>query len=171
MGYGSRAVDLLIAYFAGEVTARTLDPTSGVFGGEGADEIGRSRPIDEGAAGSGEGGLQSEKLSARAKLPPLLTPLRERSAERLHWLGVSFGLTAQLLHFWERKGFRICYLRQTPNELTGEYSAVVLRDQMPEIGEAGTGGWLKAFVSDYRRRLISLMRLPVSVRLECLTRQ
>ena len=68
---------------------------------------------------------------------------------------MSFGLTAQLLHFWSRKGFRICYLRQTASELTGEHSAVLLRDQMSAGlgGGGGVGGnWLKAFVSDYRRR-------------------
>lgn len=176
MGYGSRAVDLLISYFAGELTVRTLEPNSGVFGGEGADLLDKSKAGESNATSEGSsGGLvslckgisvcnlvtyyslflqlkSSERLSARTKLPPLLTPLSERSAERLHWIGVSFGLTAQLLHFWSRKGFRICYLRQTASELTGEHSAVLLRDQMPAGLAGGAGGWLKAFVSDYRRR-------------------
>ena len=39
------------------------------------------------------GGLLSEELKPRAGLPPLLVNLAERPAERLHYLGVSFGLT------------------------------------------------------------------------------
>lgn len=39
------------------------------------------------------GGLLTEELKPRAGLPPLLVNLAERPAERLHYLGVSFGLT------------------------------------------------------------------------------
>ena len=60
MGYGSRAVDLLISYFAGELTVRTLEPNSGVFGGEGADSLEKSKTGDSSASMEGStGGLVS----------------------------------------------------------------------------------------------------------------
>ena len=48
-------------------------------------------------------------MKPRSKLPPLLTPLGDLKSEKLHWLGVSFGLTSQLLNFWSRKLFKVCY--------------------------------------------------------------
>lgn len=47
-------------------------------------------------------------MKPRSKLPPLLTPLEDLKSEKLHWLGVSFGLTSQLLNFWSRKLFKVC---------------------------------------------------------------
>ena len=44
-------------------------------------------------------GLLEETLSPRKNLPPLLLELGERPPEPLHYLGVSFGLTANLLRF------------------------------------------------------------------------
>jgi N-acetyltransferase 10 len=175
MGYGSRAIDLLLAYFQGQLTVDTLHPASGLFGGEGKG----ADPADlETAMGFGND-LQGEEIKPKAKLPPLLTPIAERPAELLHWFGASFGLTSSLLNFWSRKGFKVCYLRQTRNELTGEHSAIVLRELEPISGVKNTNsskgkdksgkvahilmengpseGWLAAFVRDYRRRLISLM--------------
>lgn len=52
-------------------------------------------------------------IGARKNLPPLLLKLSERRAERLHWLGVSYGLTEQLLKFWKRTNYAPVYLRQT----------------------------------------------------------
>jgi len=153
----------------------TLHPASGLFGGEGKG----ADPADLDAPSSSSEGLQGEEIKPKAKLPPLLTPIAERPAELLHWFGSSFGLTAPLLNFWSRKGFKVCYLRQTKNELTGEHSAIVLRELEPISGVKSAGsskgkdksksvahilmengpseGWLAAFVRDYRRRLISLM--------------
>lgn len=41
--------------------------------------------------------LLEEVVSPRKDLPPLLLKLNERRAERLDYLGVSYGLTPQLL--------------------------------------------------------------------------
>ena len=41
--------------------------------------------------------LLEEVITPRRELPPLLLKLSERRAERLDYLGVSYGLTAQLL--------------------------------------------------------------------------
>lgn len=41
--------------------------------------------------------LLEEIVTPRKELPPLLLKLSERRAERLDYLGVSYGLTTQLL--------------------------------------------------------------------------
>lgn len=43
------------------------------------------------------GDLLKETIAPRVRLPPLLAKLSERPAEKLDYLGVSYGLTAQLL--------------------------------------------------------------------------
>lgn len=155
MGYGSRAIDQLIAYFEGKIsTDAGPRPVIGIFGGEGTD-------LDEIPAS--QGSLLDEEIKPRAKLPPLLVSLTERPAEQLHWLGASFGMTAQLLNFWSRKLFRVCYVRQTSNDLTGENSSVVLRElNCSELEDAPTSGWLEQYKTDYRRRLVSLMGFSFS---------
>ena len=126
-----------------------------MFGGEGSKAW--DKVHSESEAGSED--LLNEQLKPKAKLPPLLTPVADRPAERLHWLGVSYGLTSQLLNFWSKKGFKVCYLRQTANDLTGEHSSIMLKElDCSSMGDtAPVGGWLRAFVQDYRKRLVSLM--------------
>ena len=42
-------------------------------------------------------------------MPPLLQSLEERPAERLHYVAVSYGLTQQLLDFWNKvRSFALC---------------------------------------------------------------
>ena len=65
------------------------------------------------------GHLHSETVKLRTKLPPLLVNLADLQPPRMHYLGVSFGLTTGLLGFWHRCGFKPVYLRQTPSEVTG----------------------------------------------------
>ncbi len=82
-------------------------------------------------------GLLDEELKPRANLPPLLSRLQERRPEHLDYLGVSFGLTEDLLRFWKRNGFLPTYLRQTPNDLTGEHSCIMLKRL--NLGEGRSG--------------------------------
>eukprot|EP00596_Hydrurales_sp_CCMP1899_P009732 CAMPEP_0119043946 /NCGR_PEP_ID=MMETSP1177-20130426/27152_1 /TAXON_ID=2985 /ORGANISM="Ochromonas sp, Strain CCMP1899" /LENGTH=1122 /DNA_ID=CAMNT_0007013131 /DNA_START=32 /DNA_END=3400 /DNA_ORIENTATION=- len=152
MGYGSRAMDLLLSYFQGEFNE---GPGLGLgqFGGESAEGQKTSKKKD-----SDSTDLLGEEVKPRAKLPPLLTPLRDLKAEKLHWVGVSFGLTAQLLNFWSRKLFKVCYVRQTKNDLTGEHSTIMLRElDCSNVPDAPSAGWLEAYVKDYRTRLVSMM--------------
>lgn len=51
----------------------------------------------------------------RNSLPPLLLKLSERSPEKLDYIGVSFGITEQLLKFWKRAKFVPMYLRYIYN--------------------------------------------------------
>lgn len=82
MGYGSTAVNYLIDYFQGKVASLSeFQPTDSVTSG---------------TAGRVEGGLLKETIAPRAHLPPLLTKLSDRPSEKLNYIGVSYGLTAQL---------------------------------------------------------------------------
>jgi N-acetyltransferase 10 len=84
---------------------------------------------------------------------------------RLHYLGVSFGLTQQLLNFWCRAGFAPLYLRQSASDTTGEHTVVMLAAlEHPDVRGGSTGGnsstdegWLSPFVSDFRARFMSLL--------------
>ena len=65
-------------------------------------------------------GLLKESIIPRAKLPPLLCKLSERAHESLDYMGVSYGLTKELLRFWKRAGYQPVYLRQV-QVCTGNY--------------------------------------------------
>lgn len=58
--------------------------------------------------------LLEENIKPRTDLPPLLVHLRERRPERLHYLGVSYGLTLDLFRFWRKHKFAPFYIGQIP---------------------------------------------------------
>ncbi|XP_076842110.1 RNA cytidine acetyltransferase [Brachyhypopomus gauderio] len=147
MGYGTRALQLLQRYYEGQFPL--LD--------EG--EQANTRAIN--SVSSEAVSLLEEVVSPRTDLPPLLLKLNERTAERLDYLGVSYGLTPQLLKFWKKAGFVPVYLRQTPNDLTGEHSCIMLKELNME-DSAGPGQWLPAFWKDFRRRFLSLLSYQFS---------
>lgn len=57
--------------------------------------------------------LLEEVITPRKELPPLLLKLNERRAEKLDYLGVSYGLTAQLLRSVQHRGGGLDHLRVT----------------------------------------------------------
>lgn len=153
-GYGSRAIECLRAYYAGEL----FDADSAAA----ADAAQSNRAEIETFASVRDqntgGGLQEEKNSVAvrdgAKMPALLERLSDKRPEAaLDWVGVSFGFTPALFRFWKRNGFVPLYVRQTQNELTGEYTAVMVRG----ADKAEKPSWLGAFAADFRRRFISLL--------------
>lgn len=84
--------------------------------------------------------------------------MSERPAERLDYVGVSFGLTPELFKFWKKNGFTPVYIRQTANELTGEHSCIMLKalsDDNPD--ETGTNQWTVDFWLDFQRRFVNLL--------------
>ena len=83
-----------------------------------------------------------EQIEPRKNLPPLLLKLSERKAEKLSYIGVSFGLTSELLRFWKKLGYLPTYLRQTPNELTGENTCIVLKELNEEHDKPNEDSWL-----------------------------
>ncbi|XP_029009376.1 RNA cytidine acetyltransferase [Betta splendens] len=147
MGYGSRALQLLQMYYEGKF------PTM--------DENTQSKHNEITSISSEAVNLLEEVITPRKELPPLLLKLSERRAERLDYLGVSYGLTAQLLKFWKKAGYTPVYLRQTPNNLTGEHSCVMLKalhtEDAPEQSQ-----WLTAFWKDFRRRFLALLSYQFS---------
>lgn len=85
MGYGSRALQLLIEYFQGKLTSLdegTKPKRKGV------------EPVSMVTEG-GEG-LLKETISPRSHLPPLLSQLSEEPPQAIDYIGVSYGLTAPL---------------------------------------------------------------------------
>lgn len=104
-------------------------------------------------------------------MPPLLQRLSERKPEELDYLGVSFGLTKELLRFWKRSGFVPLYASQKENDLTGEFSFVMLRGLSSNVAQAD--GWLSSFsqgtsclreprdsltsITDFRQRFMKLL--------------
>ncbi|XP_059191609.1 RNA cytidine acetyltransferase [Centropristis striata] len=147
MGYGSRALQLLQMYYEGKFP--TMDESSHLNHNEIT------------SVSSEAVSLLEEVITPRKELPPLLLKLSERRAERLDYLGVSYGLTTQLLKFWRKAGYTPVYLRQTPNDLTGEHSCVMLKelntDEAPQQSQ-----WLTAFWKDFRRRFLSLLSYQFS---------
>ncbi|PSN31816.1 RNA cytidine acetyltransferase [Blattella germanica] len=145
MGYGGRALDLLKQYFEFKIPSIEED----LLPKEHIESI-----QDE------KVGLLEERIEPRKSLPPLLLKLNERPPEHLHYLGVSYGLTASLLKFWKRAKFVPVYLRQTSNDLTGEHSCImlhVLHSDDNEQDESKKGLWLSEFWTDFRRRFVSLL--------------
>ncbi|XP_060695058.1 RNA cytidine acetyltransferase [Hemiscyllium ocellatum] len=149
MGYGSRAVQLLQMYYEGKFPC--------------LEEQESHKPTEITTVGSEAVGLLDEVLAPRKGLPPLLLKLSERPPEKLDYLGVSYGLTSQLLKFWKKAGYVPVYLRQTSNELTGEHSCIMLkRLNAEEDVESTEENWLFAFWSDFRRRFLSLLSFQFS---------
>ncbi|XP_040266633.1 RNA cytidine acetyltransferase [Bufo bufo] len=142
MGYGSRALQLLQMYYEGQFPC--------------LEENVKNKPQEITSISSEAVSLLEESVTPRKNLPPLLLRLSERPAEKLDYLGVSYGLTPKLLKFWKRAGFIPVYLRQTPNDLTGEHSCIMLKS-LQEEEESEQEPWLTAFWKDFRRRFLSLL--------------
>ena len=97
-------------------------------------------------------------------MPPLLLKLTERPLlpeENIHWIGVSYGLTAQLHKFWKRSDFVPVYLRQTMNEITGENTCIMLKsllnDPISSSSNIEEKDWLKLFSLDFSKRFLQLL--------------
>ncbi|PWY95669.1 DUF699-domain-containing protein [Aspergillus sclerotioniger CBS 115572] len=145
MGYGSRALELLTDFYEGKFTSLSEDIP------EPQEEM--VRVTDEELTNSN---LLDDNVKVRDihTMPPLFGKLSERRPDALDYLGVSFGLTPSLHKFWKRSSFSPVYLRQTPNDLTGEHSCVMLRTLTAGSNDAG---WLGAFSRDFHKRFASLL--------------
>lgn len=154
MGYGSRALELLTDFYEGKFM--NLDENDTVV-----DDDRQFIVTDEEIE---QDSLLADSIKIRdpKTMPPLLIKLSQKRGPYLHYLGVSYGLTAQLHRFWKRAGFVPVYLRQTAQELTGEHSCVMLK-----VLEGRDRAWLGAYSQgigsvnasniDFRRRFSSLL--------------
>jgi N-acetyltransferase 10 len=136
MGYGSKALELLNDFYEGKFA--NLSEEANSF----AEEI-ITRVTDAELANAS---LLDDDIKVRdiRKMPPLFSKLSERRPDSLDYVGVSYGLTQPLHRFWKRAGFAPVYLRQTPNELTGEHTCVMIRP----LEKSGDRSWLGAFTRD-----------------------
>jgi N-acetyltransferase 10 len=145
MGYGSRALELLNDFYEGKFASLSEENSM-------VPEQTMTRISDAELAKSS---LLDDDIKVRdiRQMPPLFTKLSERRPDNLDYVGVSYGLTQPLHKFWKRASFVPVYLRQTPNELTGEHSCVMLRP----LENAEDKAWLGAFARDFQRRFLSLL--------------
>ncbi|KAJ2578478.1 N-acetyltransferase 10, partial [Coemansia sp. RSA 1836] len=158
MGYGSRALDQLRGFYQGQFFSmhEGEDADDGAAS-TGADEHGLQRVSDRELAAAD---LRRDLVGVRdpASLPALFLRLAEKRPARLHWLGVSYGLTPSLHKFWKRAGYVPVYMRQTSNELTGEYTCVML-NELPsaDLAVRAKEQWLAAFARDFHHRFATLL--------------
>ncbi|OLP97760.1 N-acetyltransferase 10-like [Symbiodinium microadriaticum] len=103
--------------------------------------------------GQGFGQRAAELLTAWAK------GSRDDSvgSPRFDWLGVSFGLTAQLFRFWSRAGYRPVVMSNTPNDQTGEMSMKMLLPISAAL-ERAVPSVLPLFGTSFFRRLPTCFR-------------
>jgi N-acetyltransferase 10 len=150
MGYGSRALQLLIDFYEGKFLS--LDE------GEVKEPEEMVRVTDEELERST---LLQDNVKVRDihSMPPLFARLSERRPPPLDYVGVSYGLTQQLFKFWNRASFVPVYLRQTPNDLTGEHTCVMLRTLVGASGveNDADSSWLGAFAKDFHKRFLELL--------------
>ncbi|KAJ1765924.1 N-acetyltransferase 10, partial [Coemansia sp. RSA 1843] len=163
MGYGSRALEQLRKFYEGsfhslqEPVADTTDDAGVKSSLIDSEEQGLQRITDEELEDSD---LHKDSVGIRdpTTMPPLFLALPEKKAMRLHWLGVSYGLTQSLHKFWKRAGYAPVYMRQTSNDLTGEYTCVMLNElSTREMAVQAKDQWLDAFVRDFHRRFCTLL--------------
>lgn len=150
LGYGSAAVELLTRYFEGQLTpiseidVENTVETPHVRVTEAAEKV----------------SLLEENIKPRADLPHLLVHLHERRPEKLHYIGVSFGLTLDLFRFWRRHKFAPFYIGQIQSTVTGEHTCMVLKPlNNDEIEVSGSDQWgfFGPFYQDFKRRFARLL--------------
>ncbi|KMZ63710.1 hypothetical protein ZOSMA_3G01950 [Zostera marina] len=149
LGYGSRAVELLVSYYEGKMILLNEE-----------DNI----EIDETPAKITEIteklSLLEENITPKAKLPPLLVHLGTRKPEKIRYIGVSFGLTWDLFRFWRKHGFVPFYICQIPNNVTGEHNCMVLKalnDNETEDINDNDCDFVAPFYQDFRQRFVQLL--------------
>lgn len=148
LGYGSAAVSLLTSYYQGKFIPFAEDK-------EDVEEP--EIKITEAAE---KASLLEESIKPRANLPPLLVNLRDRRPEKLHYLGVSFGLTQELFRFWRKHSFYPFYVGQIPSAVTGEHTCMVLSSLNCDDIEANVSNkcdFLEPFYQDFRHRFRRLL--------------
>lgn len=145
MGYGSKALELLVDFYEGKFASLSED----------IDELVEEKIARVTEAELAETSLLDDDIKVRdiSKMPPLFSKLSERRPPGLDYVGVSYGLTQQLHKFWKRASFAPVYLRQTANDLTGEHTCVMIRP----LESSDDRSWLGAYARDFHRRFLSLL--------------
>jgi len=146
MGYGTRAMQLLIDFYDGKFTSLSevdLPDAEQEMVRVSDEELTNSNLLDD-----------NVKVRDIKSLPPLFSRMSERKPPGLDYVGVSYGLTQPLHKFWKRASFVPVYVRQTANDITGEHTCVMLRTLN---NSATDSSWLGAFARDFHKRFLSLL--------------
>ena len=152
MGYGSRALELLSDFYEGKFTSLSEDDNTTTV--QDSEHMPRVSDTELESTSLLVDDIQIRNINS---MPPLFSRLSERHPDSLDYLGVSYGLTQQLHKFWKRHSFAPVYLRQTPNDLTGEHSCVMLKPLHKASSSTIDPSWLSAYASDFHRRFLSLL--------------
>ncbi|KAJ9177703.1 hypothetical protein P3X46_012893 [Hevea brasiliensis] len=150
LGYGSAAMELLTRYYEGQFT-----PISEVDFETNVDS-----PQTRVTEAAEKVSLLEENIKPRTDLPHLLVHLHERRPEKLHYLGVSFGLTLDLFRFWRKHKFAPFYIGQIPSTVTGKHTCMVLKPlNSDDIEVSGSDNWgfFGPFYQDFRLRFARLL--------------
>ncbi|CAK7200817.1 N-acetyltransferase 10 [Sporothrix eucalyptigena] len=152
-GYGARALELLCDHYGGKFTNLSETDLENLEGGN--TTMHRVTEAELAKASL----LEDDDVKVRdiQSMPPLFSRLSESRPPALDYIGVSYGLTGELLKFWKRASFAPVYLRQTANELTGEHTCVMLRPLESSAATGGDASWLAAFSRDFHKRYLSLL--------------
>lgn len=145
MGYGSRALELLVDFYDGKLASLSENEPH---------EVQEMRRVTEEELENATLLQDNVKVREAKDMPPLFARLPELKSPHLDYVGVSYGLTPLLHKFWKRASFVPVYLRQTANELTGEHTCVMLRSLETTSSD---GSWVAAFARDFQRRFLSLL--------------
>ncbi|PON58698.1 TmcA/NAT10/Kre [Parasponia andersonii] len=149
-GYGSQAVELLTRYYEGQFAPISEMDSETVVENTPVSVIEQAKKVS----------LLEENIAPRKDLPHLLVHLRERKPEKLHYIGVSFGLNLDLFRFWRRHNFVPFYISHSPSSVTGEHSCMVLKPlNNDDIEAKGLNEWgfLGPFYQDFRQRFSRLL--------------
>ncbi|KAL6863095.1 N-acetyltransferase 10 [Amphichorda felina] len=146
MGYGTKALELLTDYYEGRFASLSENDDDELM------EDNVRRPTNAELANSDL--LHEEiKVKDKSEMPPLFAKLHQKRPGALDYVGVSYGMTPELLKFWKRAAFSPVYLRQTANDLTGEHTCVMLRP----LESSGDRSWAGAYSRDFQKRFLSLL--------------
>ncbi|MCL4136704.1 UNVERIFIED_CONTAM: hypothetical protein GTU68_060294 [Idotea baltica] len=145
-GYGSRAIELVHAYY---------DRSSWKASTEDDAVVPKDEPCVNNVQEE-EVGLLDEAVLPRDAPSPLLLSTKEREAEALHYLGVSFGASFTLFKFWKKAGFSCLYLSQVKNQLTGEHTCLLLK-VLNEDKAGRKESWLRPLCFDFQKRMLNLL--------------
>lgn len=143
MGYGKRALQLLMNYYEGKFTSLNEDDT-----------LEENSEVEDEETNE-DTDLLNEVIKPRKKIPTLLKRLTERKPEALDYIGTSYGLTQELLKFWKSQKFVPVYLSQKENSLTGENSCIMI-SSLNSSDKVENKNWLQEYYIDFRRRILKL---------------
>nr|XP_043619889.1 RNA cytidine acetyltransferase 1-like [Erigeron canadensis] len=156
-GYGSVAIELLARYFKGQfVKTNSSKSEADVM------NVPKSVPLKITEAAK-QASLLEENIKPRSGLPLLFERVDIRQQpEKLHYLGVSFGLTLDLFRFWGKHKFLPFYICEVPNSVTGEHTCMMLKTLDTDDIEVNSSDDLGFFGPFYRAFRSSFTRLLCS---------